>query len=123
MRRHDREDVRDKTLLAVGQAFVTWLRAFATDVSQPSQIRWLLQAWLLGFVAYSVLPLDLTISVTELFHKYESGQVLVIPFSHPYKSAADLAYQTATDIVAFMPVGAWLALTFTSWRPGSAASG
>lgn len=103
--------------LAVGQGFVQWLRAFASDAPPQSQVRWLLQAWLLGFLAYSVLPLDLTISFTELFHKYQSGKILLVPFSFGYASFADFAYQTLTDIIVFLPVGAWLATTFPGRQP------
>lgn len=97
--------------VVLGRGFTQWLRTFAADVAPASQTRWLLQAWTLGFIAYSVLPLDLTLSVSELYHKYRTGQVLLIPFSHPYESIADLAYQTFTDVLVFVPVGAWLAMT------------
>ena len=97
--------------VGVGQHVVNWLRTYAGDRSQPSQIRWLLQAYLLGFLIVSVLPLDLTISLTEIYHKYQRGQVLLIPFTYHYESLAVMAYQFFADIMVFVPVGAWLAIT------------
>jgi glycopeptide antibiotics resistance protein len=95
----------------VGEKAVAWLRSYSSQRSQSSQVNWLLQLYVVGFVVFSVLPLDLTISLTELYHKYKSGQVLLIPFSYHYASVADMVYQAFGDVMVFVPVGAWIALT------------
>jgi len=97
--------------LGAGQSIVAWLRLFSLDRRPRSRFVWLLQVYLLGFVIYSVIPLDLTISLTELYHKYKSGQVLLVPFSYHYDSPATVVYQFFADIAVFVPVGAWIALT------------
>jgi glycopeptide antibiotics resistance protein len=97
--------------LCVGRRTVGWLRAYFGNPSQPSQLEWLLQAYLVGFLIVSVLPLDLTISLTEVYHKYERGQVLLIPFAYHYESLSVAVYQLFSDTVLFVPVGALFALT------------
>ena len=62
------------------------------------------------------LPLDLTISVTELYHKYRDGQILLVPFSYHYASLSDLVYQFLGDITSFVPVGAWLVVQYAPRR-------
>jgi len=95
--------------LGVGQQLVEWVRSYGLDRSPASRIGWLLLAYVVGFIVYSLIPLDLTISFTELYKKYEKGQVILIPFSYPYGSVANAVYQLAADILVFVPVGAWLA--------------
>ncbi len=89
---------------------VRWLRSYATERQPRSQLEWLLGAYVIGLVIYSVIPLDLTVSLTELYHKWQSGQVLLVPFSYPYESATTVVYQFFADTVEFVPVGAWAAL-------------
>src|SRR5688572_17710527 len=67
--------------LAIGPRIVAWLRRYSSDREPRSAMRWLLGAYLVGFGIYSVIPLDLTISVTELYGKYRRGAVLLVPFS------------------------------------------
>ncbi|MEQ1869342.1 MAG: VanZ family protein [Vicinamibacterales bacterium] len=94
--------------LVAGPRFVSWLRSYGRATSSSSQMEWLLQAYVLGFVIYAVLPLDLTLSISDLYFKYKSGQVVLIPFTFHYKSATVVVYQFAADILLFVPIGAWL---------------
>lgn len=95
----------------IGPHMVEWLRTFSRDRRPRSQYRWLLEAYLLGLVVYSVVPLDLTISLAELYHKYQSGGVLLVPFSYHYSSPSAVIYQFFADVAEFVPVGAWVVLT------------
>jgi len=96
----------------VGQTLTDWLRTYTRDASPKRQVDWLLQAYLLGFVIYSVLPLDLTISVADLYRKFKGGKLVALPFSYGYGSAFAWIYQLAKDVVVFVPVGAWAATAF-----------
>ena len=49
--------------------------------NQANRLNRLLHAYLLIFVAFSVLPLDLTISPVEIYHKWAEGKVVLFPFS------------------------------------------
>lgn len=97
--------------LGIGQRVVAWTRTFNVERRPRAQFEWLLQAYVLGFIIFSVIPLDLTISLTELYHKYKRGQVLLVPFSYAYDSPSTMVYQFFADTVVFVPVGVWAALT------------
>jgi glycopeptide antibiotics resistance protein len=97
--------------LAAGERAMAWLARYRSDRRPRSQLVWLLQAYTLGLLIYSVIPLDLTISVTELYDKYQDGKVLLVPFSYSYASPSTVIYQFFADVMTFVPVGAWLALT------------
>ena len=107
--------------LGVGQLVVVWLRQYSVDRRPASQLRWLLQAYVVGFVIYSVIPLDLTMSVTELYHKYARGQIILVPFSYHFGSASEAAYQTLADIALFVPIGAWVTLRLKEYAPRRAS--
>jgi glycopeptide antibiotics resistance protein len=101
----------------VGTRVVRWLRSYAAARESRPALEWLLGAYVLGFAIYSVIPLDLTISLTELYGKYKRGAVLLVPFSYNYESPATVVYQFFADIATFVPVGAWVALVRPSRIP------
>jgi glycopeptide antibiotics resistance protein len=95
-----------------GHTLTDWLRTFTGDTKPGGQIDWLLQAYLLGLLIYSVLPLDLTISVADLYRKFADGRVVVVPFSSPPALLFDWVLQLAKDVIVFVPIGAWSATAF-----------
>jgi glycopeptide antibiotics resistance protein len=95
----------------VGQRTITWMRRFSADRRPRSRLTWLLKAYAIGFFVYSVMPLDLTLSLAELYQKYRQGHVSLIPFSHAYGSVAAAVYQSFGDIAQFVPIGMWVAYT------------
>jgi len=96
----------------IGQTLTDWLRTYTRDASPKRQVDWLLQAYLLGFIIYSVLPLDLTLSVADLYRKFKGGKLVALPFSYGYGSVFAWVYQLAKDVVLFVPIGAWAATAF-----------
>ena len=116
--------------LGLGQHAVAWLRRFARDRTPRSRVTWLLEAYCLGLFIYSVIPLDLTISLTELYHKYLNGQVLLVPFAYHYESISTAIYQFFADVAEFVPVGAWIVFTqrrrapaLPAWQLGALGGG
>jgi glycopeptide antibiotics resistance protein len=97
--------------LVLGERVVAWVGRYNADRLAKSQVRWWLEAYMLGLLIYSVIPLDLTMSLTELYDKYQRGQVLLIPFAYSYESASSVVYQFFADVMMFVPVGAWLAVS------------
>jgi glycopeptide antibiotics resistance protein len=86
---------------------------------RPKQlVDWLLQAWLLGLVILSLMPLDLTINPVEIYQKFKSGRVVLLPFTHDYGGLLNIAWELVTDVLIFVPVG-MLAVSFmtTEARP------
>ncbi len=71
----------------------------------------LLYGYLFVLFGYNVLPLDLTISPVELFHKWREGRVVLIPFSSLAGDLAQQVYAILADILVWVPAGALARLT------------
>lgn len=102
-----------------GQALVDWIRTFFTDLKPKKTIDWLLQAYIFGLLFFSFVPFDLTISVAELYKKYESGRILLVPFSYNYSSTFMLFYHCVLDSILFIPVGYFCATVLQSEKASS----
>jgi glycopeptide antibiotics resistance protein len=55
-------------------------------------------------LVYNVLPLDLTISVVEIFHKWQDGRVNLIPFGRLPPDPVYAMYEVATDALIWVPL-------------------
>jgi glycopeptide antibiotics resistance protein len=66
-------------------------------------------AWvyLAVLVGYNLLPLDLTISVVEVYHKWQEGKLNLIPFAGLPADPVHVLFELATDAVLWLPL-AWL---------------
>ena len=73
--------------------------------NQANRLNRLLHAYLLLLVAFSVLPLDLTISPVEIYHKWAEGKVVFFPFSGLKGNLFENLYETLTDIIIWIPPG------------------
>ncbi len=88
-----------------------WVWEFASQRRSASRWSWVLELYMVGFVFYHLLPLDLTISVGEIGNKFVTGRINIIPFR-------DLSHRTADwvellrDVAIYVPVGAFVTL----WR-------
>jgi glycopeptide antibiotics resistance protein len=91
--------------ILVGQAVVDWVRSFTTDRRVQSRVHKLLQLYTFGLVIYSILPLDLTISVGELYDKYKMGRMVLVPLTYDYGSYPLMIYNVLVDLLVFVPVG------------------
>jgi glycopeptide antibiotics resistance protein len=98
----------------IGQRFTRWLHSFAASRGRRERTEWLLQAYVMGLVAYSLLPLDVITSPGELAQKYRSGKFEWIPFQYVYASSWEAFYGYMTQVVLFVPVGIWSTLATTS---------
>lgn len=63
-----------------------------------------LWAYLLVLFGYSLLPLDLTISPVEIYHKWREGKVVIVPFTAAYRDTAHRVYDLLTDALVWLPV-------------------
>jgi glycopeptide antibiotics resistance protein len=81
-----------------------WL-ADALAARGPTQLaEKLLWVYLAGLFLYSLLPLDLTISPVEIYHKWRSGKVNLIPFGFYISDPAQRIYDLVTDALIWVPV-------------------
>ena len=85
---------------------------------ERSDRRWslLLELYVVGLIAYHLLPLDLTLNVGEIGKKYLDGKITIIPFQNFNGASIDWLY-LVRDIAIYIPMGAFI----TTWmRKGSA---
>jgi glycopeptide antibiotics resistance protein len=94
----------------VGPSLTAWLGARAQAGRPRSVLRRLFEAYLVVFVFFELIPLDLTVSLTDLSHKLASDGVVLVPFSYRYSDPVTMVYQFFGDTMTFVPIGAWVAM-------------
>ncbi|MFO7543402.1 MAG: VanZ family protein, partial [Thiobacillus sp.] len=101
-----------------GNRFVEWLQAWQRTHSRAVLAERLAWVYLAGLLVYNILPLDLTISVVEIFHKWQEGKVNLIPFGRLPDDAAFALYEIATDVLIWVPLALLWRLdgTRSAWR-------
>lgn len=73
--------------------------------------------YVVGVVAYSLHPLDLTLHPTELWRKWKAGHVVLLPLADDVP-VADLAISCARQALIFLPVGLlWQAFRSEAGKP------
>lgn len=90
--------------LFIGSAMSRWVGQFRTSMRTKSQVEWTLEAYAVGFLIYAVLPLDITINLSELGQKLTSDRTVLIPLSDWSWDAASL-YVRLRDVLLAMPLG------------------
>jgi len=91
--------------MGFGARFERWLQRFSVHKLQPSRLSTLLGAYLALMLAFSVMPLDLSISPVELYRKWRDGRILLIPFSGPVTDIGLWLYGLVAEVVLWVPVG------------------
>ncbi|MFN3543367.1 MAG: VanZ family protein [Thiobacillus sp.] len=89
---------------ASGERFLDWLQGWQRLHERAAFAERLAWVYLAGVLVYNVLPLDLTLSVVELFHKWQDGNVNLIPFNRLPPEPADALYEIATDVLIWAPL-------------------
>lgn len=88
---------------AFGPRLLAWYASWL-HVRAPAAISERL-AWAYVVVAfgYGVLPLDLTISAVELYHKWNEGKLVLLPFAALPTDPAQAGYEVLTDVLLWLP--------------------
>lgn len=86
-----------------GQTMMRWLESLPRARGAQGLAERALALYLFLLFAYNLLPLDLTISPVELYHKWREGRMLWLPFSAAYASRAQLAYDLLSDVAVWIP--------------------
>jgi glycopeptide antibiotics resistance protein len=88
---------------SVGGRFLGWYGSWL-EIREPAALSERLALGYLVFVfAYNILPLDLTISAVEIFHKWSEGKLILIPFSGLPADPAHALYEVVTDMLIWLP--------------------
>lgn len=101
-----------------GGRFTVWLQFWWHTHTRATLAERLAWTYLAGVVFYNVLPLDLTISLVEIFHKWRSGMVNLVPFGDLPHDPATALYDIATDALIWTPLALLWRLdgTRSAWR-------
>lgn len=88
----------------------SWLDGFWRDQQVQDRSSILLRSYLIILLVFNVLPLELTLSPVEMFHKWKEGRVILIPFYGLKDGWSITLYGLLTDLMIWAPVGALWAL-------------
>lgn len=88
----------------LGKKFIAWLENW--QINKTDTIPYL-QVYLGCMFFYNVLPLDLTLSPVEFYHKWREGRVILVPFSGITGDIFRDIYDCLSDIALWIPVP-WL---------------
>jgi glycopeptide antibiotics resistance protein len=78
-------------------------------------VDWALRIYVAALLLWSALPLNMSISPVQWYHKYKEGRVVLVPF-HDAPGFLSALLEGATILVMYIPVGMWAATAFTSAR-------
>ena len=93
-----------------GPALWAWVSHWREARGVNHVAEYLLLAYLGGLFLYNVLPLDLTISPVEIYHKWQGNGVNLIPFGYPTDGVVEFIYGIVVDALLWVPVSAlWVA--------------
>lgn len=101
---------------ALGRPMLNWLQALPLVQGTANTAQRLLVVYLVLLFGYNLMPLDLTISPVELYHKWREGKVILLPFTTPYADNAQRTYDLITDIAIWMPAAVLWRLAFHKSR-------
>jgi len=101
-----------------GRRFGDWLQSWQQSHARAALAERLAWVYLAGVLVYNVLPLDLTISLIEIFHKWRDGMVNLVPFGRLPADTAEALYELATDVLIWVPLALLWRLdgTRSAWR-------
>jgi len=93
-----------------GQVVGQWLGSLWQAERGRSGLIKALHLYLLVVLLFSILPLDLTVSLAEIYHKWTEGRLVLVPFSDLKGGMAEIVYELGTDLLLWLPVGLLLAM-------------
>lgn len=97
-----------------------WLGTLWQEEQGRSGLLKALHLYLLVVLLFSILPLDMTVSAVEIYHKWTEGRLVLVPFSGLKGSVAENVYGLSTDLLLWLPVGLLLAMERRSSSLGTA---
>ena len=97
---------------AFGQILTNWWRLHTSKRDHQPLLASGLSVYVLGLVAYSLIPLDFIIHPAELYKKYQTGRIVVIPDWRAGISK-EAVWQSFSQLLIFLPVGVWASVI---WR-------
>lgn len=91
--------------LAAGPQLITWSRSLWSSMGQRGLALQLLPGYLALLVLLHLLPLDLTLSPHDIYDKYKSGSIRLVPFGARPEDGFAQAIKHLWTIIYFLPLG------------------
>jgi glycopeptide antibiotics resistance protein len=101
---------------ALGDRALRWLQSLPLARGTTNIAQRLLAVYLVALFGYNLLPLDLTISPVEVYHKWREGKVIWLPFTTSYADGAQRLYDLVTDAAIWVPAAALWQLAYRKAR-------
>ncbi len=95
-----------------GQTFTNWWRLHTSQHNRHRLLAAVLSIYVLGFLTYSLIPLDFITHPGELYRKYQDGRI-VLTLDWRSGLSKETIWRLTSDVLTFIPVGIWSALI---WR-------
>lgn len=89
----------------IGASVTRWYVGWRTAEGPVALAQRLFYGYLFLLFGYNLLPLDLTLSPVELYHKWHEGRVILIPFILQSGSLAQQVYALLADVLIWIPAG------------------
>ncbi|MHB9102954.1 MAG: VanZ family protein [Sulfuricella sp.] len=90
---------------AIGASVTRWHLGWRAVEGPMELAHRLLYGYLFLLFGYNLLPLDLTISPVEIYHKWHEGRIVLIPFTNGQGELAQRLYGLLTDVLIWIPAG------------------
>lgn len=90
---------------AIGAPVTRWYLGWRAVEGPTDLAQRLLYGYLFLLFGYNLLPLDLTISPVEIYHKWHEGRIALIPFTNGQAEFAQRFYGFLTDVLIWIPAG------------------
>lgn len=95
-------------------AFYSWYGKFVQE-HKENKWRAYLELYVFAMLAYSLMPLDLSLSPADIYHKWKSNLVQLAPFIGWKGAPLEIAFSLVTDILLWVPLPLlWLKTTTLS---------
>jgi VanZ family protein len=100
-----------------GQSITLWSRQFWHGSGPATREAHLLPAYLAALLVLYLLPLDLSLSPAQVYHKFKDGHINLVPFLSPRNDPYAYAQRTILNVVYFAALGLLLGgLPGQRWR-------
>ncbi len=86
-----------------GRVLMDWVGRWSLVNGAAGKAERLLYLYLAVLFGYNLLPLDLIISPVEIFHKWQDGRVLLLPFQGLHGDWAQRLYDVVMDVLIWVP--------------------
>ena len=104
--------------VSAGEAISRQLEHFVQNREPASRVVWLLNAYVIGVVIWSLLPFDFITDIGEIGRKYRDGRIEIVPFTYPFPTALKFWFAIGGQAALLIPVGVWSVI---AWVPRKSA--